>query len=1030
MSALMDVSMDLFSNLFAPIGMEISFFIFFALGYFVLRLHFFPRQLRKGAASKVDIMESRLHKTIETEVNAGHMIAAVKAWRAVKARVPVQLETLKLLVQAMLEVDPNALVTEITGHMADHNATLCTPRAAAAVLDTVARSGQISVMEELHKVFSDSLRIRPSAQVYEALIGGYAAVGDEKQVAEICSHLWKNNMKLTARGYSLTIKGFLKNSLVDASLKQILDMHHAGFTIPPFAITQLVRVSCEAKRGTETFEALRQEIPFPPEAMAFLLEDCLKRNDPLQAKEIEKIARSQAGSAPLTVQAYDALLKLCVLHSDLHALELFEEMQKLNVRIGDRLCNGLLSRCAETKFLRFAEEIVKFLRRRGAITISVYSTVMKVYAYAGMYDKACDLYEQILADGLEPDAIMYGCLMKFAVECGRTDLSRELFAKVPNFDIQHYMSLIRAAGRDKDIQKAFQVLQKLKETGIKPDLAAYNCVLDVCVSSGDLARARELMAEMRTFSQLDVITYNTFLKGFCAAGDIRGAKELLAEMERDGLPPNDVSYNCLINAAVSKGLWQEAWNTVEMMQRSGVKVDCYTISIMMKALKKNRIPEHVGRSLALLDNSGLDVCSDEVLLNTVLETCIRHRDHCRLQSIVDSFSKCSLQPGVHTYGSLIKACSILKRVDKSWELWKKMVDERAMPPNSIVLGCMLDALVCNERVEDAVSLFQTWREKVPPNTIMYSTLVKGFANSHQASRAMDIWQEMRASKMEMNTVVYNGVIDAHARLGLMDEVSLLVQSMEPDRCTPDAITYSTIVKGYCITGNLDKAFEVFRSMQQNQTNNDSACYNTLLDGCVRSNRMDLADLLLEDMEKFSIAASNFTLGILVKMYGRRKQLDKAFRAVEELPKKHHFRPNTQVKTCLMCACLNNHDLDAAFKVFAGLRSYEKGADWKTYTCMISGLLRHGRVNQAVDLVKDAYGLTKGTKAVAFTHGQKVETDCLEQLLRALVQQGQMVSVGLPLLNQLRAANVPISGKLMSTFTSSRNTEASEQPANH
>mmetsp|Transcript_18961 Transcript_18961/g.35224 ORF Transcript_18961/g.35224 Transcript_18961/m.35224 type:complete len:1021 (-) Transcript_18961:26-3088(-) len=1016
MSALMDVSMDLFSNLFAPIGMEISFFIFFALGYFVLRLHFFPRQLRKGAASKVDIMESRLHKTIETEVNAGHMIAAVKAWRAVKARVPVQLETLKLLVQAMLEVDPNALVTEITGHMADHNATLCTPRAAAAVLDTVARSGQISVMEELHKVFSDSLRIRPSAQVYEALIGGYAAVGDEKQVAEICSHLWKNNMKLTARGYSLTIKGFLKNSLVDASLKQILDMHHAGFTIPPFAITQLVRVSCEAKRGTETFEALRQEIPFPPEAMAFLLEDCLKRNDPLQAKEIEKIARSQAGSAPLTVQAYDALLKLCVLHSDLHALELFEEMQKLNVRIGDRLCNGLLSRCAETKFLRFAEEIVKFLRRRGAITISVYSTVMKVYAYAGMYDKACDLYEQILADGLEPDAIMYGCLMKFAVECGRTDLSRELFAKVPNFDIQHYMSLIRAAGRDKNIDRAFQVLQKLKESGVTADLAVYNCVLDVCVSAGDMSRARELIAEMRTISKLDMIAYNTFLKGFCGVGDIHGAKELLLEMESAGMPPNDVSYNCMINAAVSKGLWQEAWSTVDMMERSGVKVDHYTVSILMKALKKSKDSRNVGRALALLDHSGLDPCSDEVMLQTLLETCIRHREHFRLQSITKSFEKSSLQPSVFTYGSLIKACSILKRVDKCWELWSKMADERAMEPNDIVLGCMLDALVNNGNTEEAVNLFKRWQAKVPVSTVMYATLIKGFANSRQPRRAMDMWREMQELRLPMNTVVYNSLIDSQARVGLMDEVGLLVQHMEPHGCTPDSITYSTIVKGYCYKGDLEKALEVLRNMQQQRMTNDSVVYNTLLDGCVRHNRMEMADTLLKDMEDFHIIPSNFTLGILVKMYGRRHQLDKAFEAVRELPRKYGFKANAQAKTCLMTACLNGADIDAAFKVFNELRSSEQSADWKTYNAMIFGCCRHGYVEQAVGLIEDAYGLNPGAKGLTSSHGQGLETDALQQLLRTLKEGGQMESLGVPLLNRLRAAQIPISMKLLSMFT--------------
>merc|ERR1719183_1720090 len=148
------------------------------------------------------------------------------------------------------------------------------------------------------------------------------------------------------------------------------------------------------------------------------------------------------------------------------------------------------------------------------------------------------------------------------------------------------MSLIRAAGRDKDVDRAFAVLEKLKASGVSPDIPVYNCVLDACVSSGDLRRARTLVGEMQKITTLDIITYNTLLKGYCSRGDVRGAKELFLEMEKAGLAPNDVSYNCLINAAVSSGNFKEAWTTIDMMERSGVAVDHYTISIMMKSLKK------------------------------------------------------------------------------------------------------------------------------------------------------------------------------------------------------------------------------------------------------------------------------------------------------------------------------------------------------------------------------------------------------------------------------------------------------------
>ena len=37
-----------------------------------------------------------------------------------------------------------------------------------------------------------------------------------------------------------------------------------------------------------------------------------------------------------------------------------------------------------------------------------------------------ETHAKLLADGLKPDAMMYGCLMKFTVGCDRMELSREL----------------------------------------------------------------------------------------------------------------------------------------------------------------------------------------------------------------------------------------------------------------------------------------------------------------------------------------------------------------------------------------------------------------------------------------------------------------------------------------------------------------------------------------------------------------------------------------------------------------------------
>ena len=141
------------------------------------------------------------------------------------------------------------------------------------------------------------------------------------------------------------------------------------------------------------------------------------------------------------------------------------------MKITEGLCIGILARSSESELLRFAQEVAKYCRKRCMMSIAVYSAWMKVYAYCCFYGRACDPYAEIIASSLTPEAIMYGRLMRFSVQHGRKELSQELSRLAPQLDTQNYMSLIRAAGRDKDTDRAFHLLEKFKGAGDKVDLA-------------------------------------------------------------------------------------------------------------------------------------------------------------------------------------------------------------------------------------------------------------------------------------------------------------------------------------------------------------------------------------------------------------------------------------------------------------------------------------------------------------------------------------------------------------------------------
>jgi len=187
-------------------------------------------------------------------------------------------------------------------------------------------------------------------------------------------------------------------------------------------------------------------------------------------------------------------------------------------------------------------------------------------------------------------------------------------------------------------------------------------------------------------------------------------------------------------------------------------------------------------------------------------------------------------------------------------------------------------------------------------------------------------------------------------------------------------------------------------------------YNNILDGCIRHSRFDLAETLLEEMENSEVVPTNYTFGILVKLYSRRRQVDKAFEVIERMSKKFNITPNNQVRTCLMCACLNANSPNRAVQVFEDLKASPSGADGKAYSSLICGLVRHRQITKAVALVEEAYGL-EGSHRIP--KGQHLEADALEKLMAVLGQKGLTESIAIPLLKRLQAAGVPIGGRLYS-----------------
>ncbi|EER17180.1 pentatricopeptide repeat-containing protein, putative [Perkinsus marinus ATCC 50983] len=253
---------------------------------------------------------------------------------------------------------------------------------------------------------------------------------------------------------------------------------------------------------------------------------------------------------------------------------------------------------------------------------------------------------------------------------------------------------------------------------------------------------------------------------------------------------------------------------------------------------------------------------------------------------------------------------------------------------------MTDALVSNRLVEEAEQLVGDWKELVPPNTVIYSTLIHGWAKQNDANRARSIFALMRDENVLCNAVTFNCLIHACVRVGdmqgaleLLDAMKLqaaanadVVGSQDSDHAggllvpLPDKFTYSTIIKGYCARGEMEQSLQMFDTMLGDGLQPDLVIYNTLLDGCVKRRYHGTCERLLDDMTNYwKIQPNSYTLSILIKHYGRQGDLERAFNLVEELPAKHGFEANAHVWTCLISACITHGEMETAQAIFDVMR---------------------------------------------------------------------------------------------------------------
>lgn len=212
---------------------------------------------------------------------------------------------------------------------------------------------------------------------------------------------------------------------------------------------------------------------------------------------------------------------------------------------------------------------------------------------------------------------------------------------------------------------------------------------------------------------------------------------------------------------------------------------------------------------------------------------------------------------------------------------------------------------------------------------------------------------------------------------------------------------------------------------------DCVIYNTSLNGCVRHSRWKLFESLLKEMDDKGIVPSNFTTSITVKMWAKRRQLEKAIAVVYDLVQSPLRPPvvarrlgqathvDVGVGNCLIDACVYNMEVRRALEIFRDMENWPgfDGPNSHTYRSLICGLVSARMIHEAVEVAEESL-----TKLVMNSRANVVDQSTLRQLFCGIKSEGLSDKLGSPLCAKLAAAGLigrALVGSMMSSSPGAR-----------
>ncbi|KAG0602551.1 hypothetical protein M758_10G022200 [Ceratodon purpureus] len=402
------------------------------------------------------------------------------------------------------------------------------------------------------------------------------------------------------------------------------------------------------------------------------------------------------------------------------------------------------------------------------------------------------------------------------------------------------------------IQLVLQLLDMIYDSGTKVNAIHISAAVTACVKEKALNRAEQIVNKARTINKasVNVFVYSKLLQGYCSSNQRKEAFALLAKMDAEGVKPDVVIFNTLIETEQSPEGVEILWRELETRaippnERTYCgAIRCYGRAGLLGAVR-NLWHEMIAR----------DIAFTVFTFNSLLDAYASIGDVETCKTIIIEMEARKMKLSRDSYNTLLKAHARCRDADGAVGVLRKM-QRKGVKPCMITYNTAMDACIRGRNMLRAIGLAKELPlHRLKPDETTFATLLRAAGLLRDKAIVNKVLQDMKSSGCSHDEITYRCAVYAYVHCGEGGLALEMLENMNAAGFPPAMTVPEVLVK------SVDAA---------------------LLRECIAAAPAGKLDQFLADMSAAGLSPTRETAGAMVRKLAHTPGVDVALDVADEL----------------------------------------------------------------------------------------------------------------------------------------------------